>query len=234
MGRREIVPALPYRPPRRSLFNNCFATRLDSYITNTYGRSTILIARQGVSLATSVYRFLLQAGVASDFATPTEPALTVDLLLNDPGVVSPAATEQLTAIDTLAGGVAPSPLGAQRARFPVRFAEVRRVLAVDQIEPVGWFDGRPLGDEAVPVVARDHLRRAIKRLLQSIAHVAERRHFPPTGADRARSGQTVALALCPHEVPHCLWHQRAHSRHRTRIAIFCRVKKSRRKRSGCR
>lgn len=156
----------------------------------------------------SVYRLLDEAGVAGDLAAPAEPALAVDLLLYDPGVVASAATEQLAAVDALAGGVASTPLGAERARLPVRFAEVGRVLAVDQIVPVGRLNGRPLGDEAVPVVARDHFGRAVERLLQPIAHVAERRHFPPTGANRARSRQTVALALRPHEVPHRLRHQR--------------------------
>lgn len=54
------------------------------------------------------------------------------------------------------------------------------------------------------VVARNHLRCAVERLLQPVPNVAERRHLSPAGANRARAGQAVAFALGPHEVAHRL------------------------------
>lgn len=175
----------------------------DAYITTVLILKREPMTRLGPS-TTGVDRLLDQAAFAGDLAAPPEPALAVDFLLDDPGVVSPAAAEQLAAVHTLAGGVAATPLSAQGPRLPVQLAEVGRVLAVDQIEPIRRLDGRPLGDEAVPVVARDHLRRAVERLLQPVPNVAERRHLPPTGANRARAGQPVTLALGPHEVAHRL------------------------------
>lgn len=56
----------------------------------------------------------------------------------------------------------------------------------------------------MPVVARDHLGRAVERLLQTIADLPKRRHLAPTSAHRARAGEPVALALGPHKVSHGL------------------------------
>ena len=172
-----------------------------------------------LALATSVDRFLNQAGVASDLAAPSEPTFATDLLLDDPGVVASAAAEQLASVDTLACGVATASLRAQRASFSVRLAKVRRVLAVNQIESVRRLDGRPLRDEAVPVVARYHLRRAVERLFQPVPDVAERRHFPPAGTDRARPREPVALALRAHKVPDGLRHTYTytHTREKSKI-----------------
>lgn len=149
----------------------------------------------------SISNSFCSISVASDLATPSESTFATDLLLDDPRVVSPAATEELASIHSLTGGVASSSLRTQRARFSVRLAEVGRVLAVNQIESVRWLDGRPLGDEAVPVVARYHLGRAVERLFQPVPHVPERWHFPPTGSNRARSGETVTLAFRAHKLP---------------------------------
>ena len=44
-------------------------------------------------LATGIDRFLDDAGIAGDLATPLEPALTVDLLFNNFRIVTPAATK---------------------------------------------------------------------------------------------------------------------------------------------
>jgi len=93
---------------------------------------------------------------------------------------------------------------AQRAGFPIRLAKVRRVLAVDQVEPTGRLDRGTLRDEAVAVVTRDDLGRAVERLFQAVADLPERRHLAPAGSHRARAGQPVTLALGPHEVAYGL------------------------------
>lgn len=155
-------------------------------------------------LAASVDRLLDEARVTRDLATPPEPTLAVDLLLYDPGVVAPAAAEELTALDPGTSRVALTTCRAQRAGFPIRLAKVRRILAVDQVESTGWLDRGTLGDEAVAVVAGDDLGRAVERLLQSVADLPERRHLAPAGAHRAGAGQSVALALGSHEIAHGL------------------------------
>lgn len=150
---------------------------------------------------------LYETGLASDLATISEPALTIDLLLDYPRVVAPTATEELATFDARTGGVATPSDSTERSRLPIRLAEIRRVLAINQIESTGWLDGRTLGDEAVPVVARYHLRRPVERLLQTIADLAKGRHLSPAGAHAARARQPVALALDRHEIPHRLRRQ---------------------------
>jgi len=51
------------------------------------------------TLATSVDGLLDEACVARDLTTPSKPALAIDLLLDDPRIVTSAAAEQLTALD---------------------------------------------------------------------------------------------------------------------------------------
>lgn len=156
------------------------------------------------ALATSVDGLLDETRIARYLAAPAEPALAIDLLLDDPGVVAPAAAEELTALDPGTSSVALTARRPQGAGLPVRLAEVRRVLAVDQVEPTGRLDRRALGDEAVAVVAGDDLGRAVEGLLQAVADLPERRHLAPAGAHRAGAGEPVALALGPHEVAYGL------------------------------
>lgn len=77
------------------------------------------------TLAASVDSRLDEARVARDLATPPKPALTVDLLLHDPGVVTPAAAEELTALDPGTSRVALTTYRTQRAGLPVQLAKVR-------------------------------------------------------------------------------------------------------------
>lgn len=51
------------------------------------------------TLAASVDGLLDETRIARDLATPPEPTLTIDLLLDDSGVVASTAAEQLTAFD---------------------------------------------------------------------------------------------------------------------------------------
>lgn len=156
------------------------------------------------ALTAGVDGLLDEARIARHLAAPPEPALAVDLLLDDSSVVAPAAAEQLTALDPGTSRVALATGRPQRAGLPIRLAEVRRVLAVDQVEPTGRLDRRALGNEAVPVVAGDDLGRAVEGLLQAVADLPERRHLAPTSAHRAGAGEPVALALGPHEIPYSL------------------------------
>lgn len=159
-------------------------------------------------LAARIERLFNDASVAGYVAAPPEPALAVDLLLDDPRVVAPSAAEQLAAVDTLRRRVALSALCAQCAGLTIRPAKVRRILAVDEVEATRRFDRQTLGDEAVTVVARYDLGRSIERLLQPVAHLAERRHLAPAGAHCTRARETVALALGAHEVSHCLFEKK--------------------------
>lgn len=161
-------------------------------------------------LTAAVDGLLDEARVTRDLAAPMEPAAAVDLVLDDLRVVASAAAEELTAVNSWTSRVALTTGRAQRARLPVRLAEVRRVLAVDEVESAGRLDRGTLGDEVVTVVAGDDLGRAVERLLQAVADLSERWHLAPTSAHRTRTREPVALALGPHEVPYglrseCKW-----------------------------
>lgn len=54
------------------------------------------------------------------------------------------------------------------------------------------------------VIAGYHLSRAVEGLFQTIADLAKRRHFAPTRAHCAGTGQSVAFALSPHEISYGL------------------------------
>lgn len=83
----------------------------DAYIT-----TVLILKRESIKhlgpLTTGVDRLLDQAAFAGDLATPPEPALAVDLLFDDPGVVSPAAAKQLATVHPLACGVTAASLGS--------------------------------------------------------------------------------------------------------------------------
>lgn len=156
------------------------------------------------TLAASVDGLLNETRVARDFATPPEPTLTIDLLLDDSGVVASTAAEELTALDPRTSRVTLTPRRPQGTGLPVQLAEVRRVLAVDQVESTGRLDRGALSDETVAVVAGNDFGRAVKGLLQSIADLPKRRHLAPTSAHRAGAREPVALTFGPHKVAYGL------------------------------
>jgi len=51
------------------------------------------------TLATSVDSLLDKTRIARDLATPPEPTLTIDLLLDDSSVVASTAAKEFTALD---------------------------------------------------------------------------------------------------------------------------------------
>jgi hypothetical protein len=56
----------------------------------------------------------------------------------------------------------------------------------------------------VAVIAGNNFRSTVEALFETVTDVAERRHLAPTSTHCARSRQTVALAVRPHEVLYCL------------------------------
>jgi hypothetical protein len=67
------------------------------------------------------------------------------------------------------------------------------------------FDGRvTCRHETPPVVGRQHFDSSVKVLLEPIAYVSERWHFTPARPQRARTRQTMTLALQPHVILHRL------------------------------
>lgn len=156
------------------------------------------------TLAASVDSLLNKTRIARDFATPPEPTLTIDLLLDDSGVVASAAAEKLTALDPRTSRVTLTTRRPQGAGLPVRLAEVRRVLAVDQVESTGRLDRGALSNETVAVVARNDFGCAVEGLLQAVADFPKRRHLAPASAHRAGAGEPVALTFGPHKVAYGL------------------------------
>lgn len=152
--------------------------------------------------------FSQHTSITRHLATPLESTMTINFFLDDFRIVAPTAAEQLATVDSLARGVALSTLRTEDSGFAIGATEVRRILAVDEVESTRWFDGMTLGYEAVAVVARDDLGRAVERLLQSVADLTERRHFSPTGPHCARARETVTFALGFHEVSNGLGRRR--------------------------
>jgi hypothetical protein len=62
----------------------------------------------------------------------------------------------------------------------------------------------------VAVIAGNNFRSTVEALFETVTDVAERRHLAPTSTHCARSRQTVALAVRPHEVLYCLQQKHLH------------------------
>lgn len=151
-------------------------------------------------LFTGVNLLDVNAGATRDLAAPLEAALAVPLDLHVLPGLTPLAAHQITPVHPVRGYVTLPAVRPQRARFRVHLAKVVRIFRVHQIPLRGQLDRRVVRHEAVAVVARDHLRSAVKVFLEASGHLRERGHLHPAGAHRARAGQAVALALHPHEL----------------------------------
>lgn len=137
--------------------------------------------------AASVYSFLETARVTRDLAAPSEATSAVHLLAHLSRVVPPSTAQELATFHPGGRRITLASLRAQGTRFPVRFAEIRRIFRVHEVPSVWRFYGVAFGYEAAAVVTRDDLRGAVEALLQAIPHVAEQGHLAPAGAHCAGS-----------------------------------------------
>ena len=78
--------------------------------------------------------------LAADVAAPVEDAVALLLPFLCLGVVSPAAAQQVAAVDAVRRQVTGAIACPERACFWVGFAEVGRALVVDQVSLRGWFE----------------------------------------------------------------------------------------------
>lgn len=175
-----------------------------------------------VSLAASVQVLLDGAHLTGDFAAPFEATVTVDARLRGARLVAAAAAQQIAAVDARRRAVALASGRTQRTRRPVRRAVIRRLFGVNQVLAARRLDARLFGYNRLAVVTflkgsgiikkllqiRVLFERltwydfggAVELLLEPGGHVAEQRQLAPAGAQRARAGQSVTLALGAHKV----------------------------------
>lgn len=127
-----------------------------------------------------------KAFLALNYAAPVEMTQAVLLEHQRFLPVASLAAQQVTAADVHGRAVANAAPCPQGASFSIRQAKIGRVVRVDQVLLVRWFDVLPDRNQGLAVVAAHHLEGAVEALQQSIPHLPEMRHFPPTRSQGAR------------------------------------------------
>lgn len=144
--------------------------------------------------------------LAAHVAAPVEDAVALLLPFFSPGVVAPAAAQQVAAVDAVRGDIAGSVPCPEGARLWVGLTKIRRVLIVNQIPLCRRLEKGVLSPKSFyptpgfPVLLHHHLGRAVVFVLQVIADRPEVGLCPPASLDFAASRETVALALQVHVV----------------------------------
>lgn len=144
------------------------------------------------------------AAVALYYAAPVEAAQAVLLELHALLAVPAAAAQQVTTAEVRGAAVAGAAARARRAGAPVGGAEVWRVGGVEEVGAAWRFECADGWQQGFAVVGAHDARCAVEALQQPRAHLTERGQLLPAGAQRARAGQTVALALGACVAPHGL------------------------------
>lgn len=127
-----------------------------------------------------------EAFLALNYTTPVEMTQAVLLKLQRFLSVASLAAQQVTAADVHGCAVAYAAPCPQGASFSIRQAKIGRVIRVDQVLLVRWFYVLPDRNQGLAVVAAHHLESAVEALQQSVPHLSEMRHFPPTCSQGAR------------------------------------------------
>lgn len=78
--------------------------------------------------------------LAADVAAPVKDAVTFLFAFLCPRVMATSAAQQVASLDAVRRHVADAVAGAERARFWVRLAKVRRSLVVHQVSLCGVFE----------------------------------------------------------------------------------------------
>lgn len=127
-----------------------------------------------------------QAFLALNYTTPVEMTQAVLLKHQRFLPVASLAAQQVTAADVHGCAVAYAAPCPQGASFSIRQAKIGRVIGVDQVLLVRWFYVLPDRNQGLAVVATHHLESTVEALQQSVPHLPEMRHFPPTCSQGAR------------------------------------------------
>lgn len=120
-----------------------------------------------------------QALLTLHHATPVETTQTILLEHHRLLPVAALAAQQIAAADVHGRAVAHASPRPQGTRFPIRQAEIGRLVRVDQILLIGRFYVLAHGDQGLSVVAPHHLGRTVESLQQVVAHLTEGRHLLP-------------------------------------------------------
>lgn len=142
--------------------------------------------------------------LALNHAAPVEATQAVLLKHHRLLPVAALAAQQVAPADVHGRAVTHAAPGSQRPGFPIRQAEIGRLVRVDQILLVRRLDVLADGDQSLSVVASHHLGGAVEAFQQAVAHLAEMGHLLPARPQRTRARQAVALTLRPHVELHRL------------------------------
>lgn len=127
-----------------------------------------------------------EAFLALNYTTPVEMTQAVLLKHQRLLLVASLAAQQVTAADVHGCAVAYAAPCPQGTSFSIRQAKIGRVIGVDQVLLVRWFYVLPDRNQGLAVIATHYLERTIEALQQSVPHLPEMRHFPPTCSQGAR------------------------------------------------
>lgn len=178
---------------------------LDSFVlVLVWNRSSHYPIIKGSRLVTQTQFLPDRALFTLDHAAPVETAETVFLQDHRLVPVAPLATQKVTSAHVQRRAVAHPPARAQRTRLPIGQAEVRRLGRVDEILLVWRFDVLPHWNESLTVVPTHHFGCPVEALKQTVAHLAEERHFLPAGPQSARARQPVTFTFSSHIILHRL------------------------------
>lgn len=151
-----------------------------------------------------VYVSFFNARTACDLTAPFEHASTIDFFAYNAMFVAPIATQQIASIHALRCCVAFTSDGAHGASLMICLTKIVGIVRVNEIMPRRRFYRQSLRHKTVSIVAGNHLGRAIKTVLEPHPDLPKRSHFHPTRFYRARTRQTMALTLQPHQTLHRL------------------------------
>lgn len=161
------------------------------------------------SLQTGVDGFLRPTNFALDFTAPVESAsASFDHFLHFRFVAS-TATHQIASVDADRRLVTDASLRPGDAQFQILFAEIRRILVVNQIFLARRFVFGVVGFQLVVVlfpsvtgrpsgVADQDAGSSVETIFQIIAHYPEERQSHPASPDRTRAAHSVTFAFLSH------------------------------------
>lgn len=144
--------------------------------------------------------------LTADVAAPVEDAVAFLLPLLSPGVVAPAAAQQVAALYPMRRHVADAVSRPEGARLRIGLAEVGRALVVDQVALSGVLEEVVLDPQrlhpaaGLAVLLHHHLGGTVVLVLQVVPQHAEVGLRPPARLDLAAPGQAVAFAAQVHVV----------------------------------
>ena len=173
-----------------------------------YWNLSILVSKDEnqVSSFAGVHVVDSHALLTADVAAPVENAVALLLSLLSPGVVTPAAAEEVTAVYAVGRQVADAIAGAEGAGLGVWVAEIGGALVVNQVTFCGGFEIVVLGSQGLHppagllVFLHYHLWRTVVLILHVVTNDSEVRLRPPARLDLAAAREPVALTLQEHVV----------------------------------